>query len=190
MFRKLREPGEQRVSDHRQQDILPQHHDEAADAENDKGDRDHPVRVALERSEALDQPSGRLAVHLDAAAPLEKRPDCDHDGGEQPAGYRRDPAVLQLSPGLSVSLDQHARFATLDRRVLLFSRAHVAPRRRVVVGLGLRTLLLRFLLLRHRSAGKGQQHSNGEKTPANHHRLHRLAPISPESFRSGRDCGS
>src|SRR5256714_13913395 len=75
MFRKLREPSEQRVSDHRQQDVLPQHHDEPADAENHKTDCYHPVRVALERSETLDQPPARLAVDLDAAAPLEKHAD-------------------------------------------------------------------------------------------------------------------
>src|SRR2546430_14640339 len=111
MFRKLREPGEQRVSDHRQEDVLPQHHDESADAENDKAYRDHPVRVALERTEALDQPAGRLAGALDAAAPLEERPDYEHDAGAQPARHRRDPTGLPPSPRLSVGRAQHARFA-------------------------------------------------------------------------------
>ena len=193
MFRKLREPGEQRVSDHRQQDVLPQHHDEAADAENDKADRHHPVRIPLEGSETLDQPAGRLAVDLDAAAPLEERPDYDHDDGDQPAGDRRDPAVLQLSPGLSVSLDQHARFAALDRGVLLLPGAHVAPHRRVVAGLVLRALLLGLALLRDRGAGRRQNQCqrNGEGTRPDRKRFHERCPlIPPACIRSVRDSGS
>src|SRR5258708_37783706 len=118
MFRKLREPGEQRVADYRQQDILSHHHDEAADAENDKADRDDPVRVALERRESFDQPAGGRAVDLDAAAPLVERPDHARDRGDQPAGDWRDPALLQLPPRLPVGLDQNPRLTALHPGVL------------------------------------------------------------------------
>src|SRR5258708_4214019 len=89
-------------------------------------------------SPALNLPAGGRAVALDAAAPLVERSDHDRDRGDQPAGDWRDPAVLQLPPRLPVGLDQNARLTAFDRGVLLLPGAHVAPDRRVVVGLRLR----------------------------------------------------
>src|SRR5258708_15594518 len=135
MVRKVREPGDQRVADYRQKDILSLRHDGAADAEKDKADRDDQVRVALERRESFDQPAGGRAVDLDAAAPLVERSYHDRDRGDQPAGDWRDPAVLQLPPRLPGGLDQNAPLTAFDRGVIPLPGAHVAPDRRVVVGL-------------------------------------------------------
>ena len=54
-----REPRKQRVADQRQQHGLSERHDETADRQRDERQSHRPVRIALERREALDQAPGR-----------------------------------------------------------------------------------------------------------------------------------
>src|SRR6267154_2103718 len=108
--------------------------------------------------------------------------DHERDQGDQPAGDRRDPAVLQLPPCLSVSLDQHARLTAFYRGVFFLARAHLAPHGGVVVGLRLRALLLGFLLL-GRSGERQEQHKREREARKNRDRFHeRLLPYSARLY--------
>ena len=162
-----REPGEQRVADDRQQQVLAEQHDQAGDAEHAEADGGGPVHYLLEGAEAANQAAARPVLQLDRPLPEVKREHRERDQHHQPAAVEGHRPVAELAPCLARGgrdvlprearrrLHQHVGLAALDGGEVLLSRFHVAPDRRVVAGLlGLALLLLLGLGLSPCRAGE------------------------------------
>ena len=144
-LRELCQPGEQRVSDHGEQNVLSEQDDQPGDPKQRKADRGAPVNQTLPGREASNLLAGGFAVQAHRALPRKIAPDHQHHEHQRPAaddGYR---PIADLPPCLSLRLDQHTGLAPFHRGVLLIARAHRPPHRCVVHRLRLLALRLRLL---------------------------------------------
>ena len=131
----LRQPGKQRVAQYRQQDVLAEEHDEAADTKRDKGDGRRPVDKPLPVGKALHEPpAGRLMQLHCPFGFVEQQNGTRHDD-QKNAAHQTDRTVAELPPGLAVGIDQDVGLAATylcGDKGIRFAGANFPPHRRVV----------------------------------------------------------
>src|SRR5260221_1282218 len=169
------EPGERRVAEDRQQDVLAEQHPQARDAEHAEADGSRPVDDLLEGAEAAHQAAGGRLVQLHRPFPEIEGDDRREHQHHHPAADERHRPVAEIAPCLARGrhgrlarearrrLDQHAGLAALDAGVVAVAALDLAHHRRVVARLGGLACLLLLRIVWHRSWSlRGSARSDGE----------------------------
>jgi hypothetical protein len=135
VVRRLADAGqrrEQRVSEHRQQQMLAKQHGQTGQPQHHEATGVRPMDAAFDQREAFDHPAGGRFAQADRSTQQVERGDQDQHRDQAPSSVLSDWPVAQLAPLFSALLDQHPGFAVRDVGEVGFSIIDVAPDRGVV----------------------------------------------------------